>query len=115
MSISADTLRVLGSGTPEKDTMMYSWLTLIWVIALSVWGGIANYVRKVKNGLTHRFNLTELAGEMVVSGFSGFVTFLLCDAGDIGRVYSYALAGISGHMGSRALLHLEHYLSQKFR
>lgn len=100
---------------PEKDPTAYSWLTHTWVVGLAAWGGVANYVRKVKAGLTHRFNLTELAGDLVVSGFAGFVTFLLCEAGDIERAYGYSLAGISGYMGSRALFQMERFLLEKFK
>ena len=35
---------------PEKDPTTYSLLTYGWVLVLSGWGGIVNFLRKRKSG-----------------------------------------------------------------
>jgi hypothetical protein len=61
----------------DKTPMDFSWVTYAWVSVLSIWGGAANYVNKLKAGKS-RFNLLEIVGEIVVSGFAGVMTFYIC-------------------------------------
>lgn len=89
---------------PEKDPMTYSLLTYIWVIGLSIWGGIAGYIRKLRTGVNTRFQLTDLIGEVVISGLVGVVTFWLCEASAINPLITAAMIGVSAHMGSRAII-----------
>lgn len=99
---------------PEKDPTTYSLITYAWVFALSMWGGLAGYIRKVREGITTRFNLTELIGELMVSGFAGVITFFLGELSGFPVLLTAALCGIAGHMGSRALFQLERLLTKKF-
>lgn len=94
------------------DPMQYEVMTYLWVVGLSAWGGIAGYVRKIKSGHC-RFSLSELVGEMFISGFVGIITFLLCQAAMINPVLSAALVGISGHMGSRAIMLIEKVIQEQ--
>lgn len=71
-------------------------------------------MRKVKSGLTARFSITELIGELFISGFVGLITFYLCESAKIDQMISAALVGIAGHMGSRAIFLIEKYLQSKF-
>lgn len=98
---------------PEKDPASYSLLTYAWVIGLSISGGIVSFFRKVKEGETKLFNITELLGEIFTSGFTGVLTFWLCEAADISPLVSAALVGISGHMGSRVILQIERWAANK--
>ena len=98
----------------DKDPLAYSILTYIWVVGLSAWGGVVGYLRNVKNGVTHRFSLAELLGEITTSGFSGVLTFWLCEAANFNGLLTAALVGISGHMGSRALRGLEGVFQKHF-
>jgi len=98
---------------PEKDPLSYSFLTYAWVILLSSWGGVVSFRTKLKNGVVRPFNLMELFGEMVTSGFVGVLTFFLCEAAGIEQLMSAALVGISGHMGSRAIWHLERWAERR--
>ena len=99
---------------PDKDPTTYQWITYVWVITLSVWGGIVNYIRKVKAGDARPFNFMELIGEIFTSGFVGVITFWLCEAAGISQLVTAALVGISAHMGSRAMLMFEKALERKF-
>ena len=93
----------------------YPTLTILWVSALSFIGGIANYANKVNQGLIKRFSIVELIGELFISGFAGFITFLLCDSAGFDSRLTAAMVGVSGHMGSRAIFLLERVVNNKFK
>ena len=91
----------------------YSTVTIIWVFILSLLGGVANYFRKVSGGVIKRFSIAELVGDLFISGFVGFITFLLCDSAGFDVKLTAAIVGISGHMGSRAIFLLERLINKK--
>ena len=100
----------------EKDPKSYSLLTYGWVICLSVFGGIVNYLRKIENDGTEKpkpFVGINLLIEMTISGFVGVITFWLCEQADIAPLLTAALVGISGNMGSRTLMLFEDVLKKK--
>ena len=97
----------------EKDPTSYSVLTYAWVLGLAMCGGVVSFMRKLRTGTVRAFNVTEFIGEIVTSGFTGVLTFWLCEAGNIDPLVSAALVGISGHMGSRAILHLEQWAQSR--
>ena len=99
---------------PEKDPSNYTLLTYAWVLALSSWGGIVSFWRKLQTGNARPFNVMELVGEIVTSAFAGMLTFWLAEAAGIYPLVTAALVGISGHMGSRAIAQMEHWASKKF-
>lgn len=99
---------------PEKDPTAISIIMYGWVIVLAWWGGIVNYIKKMKSGEVRRFNITEFVGDIITSGFSGMITFYLCQASELNQFATAALVGISGHMGSRAIFLLEQALSKRF-
>lgn len=82
------------------------WLTLTWVIGLSVWGGAVSYLHKLsKYGVP--FSLFKFIAEIVTAAFVGLITYLLCQSSGLSMTITAALVGISGHMGTRALFILE--------
>lgn len=97
----------------EKDPSSYELLTYLWVIALSAWGGIANYLRKVKEGRAEKFSFMEIIGEVVISAFVGILTFWLCELSGFPPLLTAAFVGVSGHMGSRAIGMLEDNFKKK--
>lgn len=99
---------------PEKTITGYALLTYAWVIALSTWGGLVNYLSKIRAGHIARFNITELIGDMAVSGFSGLLTFWMCQAAGFNELTTAIFVGISGHMGARMIGKFEKILSRKF-
>lgn len=103
---------------PEKDasfwTVVTHYASYAWVAVLSAWGGAASYIRRVRDGEIKRFSFMELTGELVISGFVGVVTFLLCRAGGVNDLIAAALVGIAGHMGSRAVFILERWAQKKY-
>jgi predicted CDP-diglyceride synthetase/phosphatidate cytidylyltransferase len=94
---------------PEKDPTHYALLTYAWVVALSLLGGVVSFARKVREGVSRRFNVSEFIGELVTSAFAGLITFWLCEWAVVHPLLTAALVGISGHMGSRAIFKLEQF------
>ncbi|MEY2634047.1 MAG: putative rane protein [Pseudomonadota bacterium] len=92
---------------PHKDPATYTVVTYLWVSVLSAWGGVASYVRKLRRGLVARFSFVELLGELLISGFSGLMTFFLCESGAIDPLLTAFFVGISGHMASRIVFIFE--------
>lgn len=88
-------------------------LSWIFLIGLSLWGGCASFVRKMREGHARAWNITELIGELAISGFTGIVTAHLCDAAGASSPMKYALVGIAAHMGSRALFKFEAVMNSR--
>lgn len=95
---------------PEKlvDTVnsVSQWLSWIWVIALSGWGGAVSYFHKVDK-YSIKFSFVKFAMEIATSAFVGVLTFLLCDAANLSWEITAAMVGVAGHMGTRALFIIE--------
>jgi len=98
--------------TEMKGVLEVEWITYLWVSILSLWGGCANYVQKLRSG-TSRFNLMEIFGELIVSGFAGVLTFFVCAATHTPEVVTAVCVGISGHMGARIITTFEVFVSKK--
>ncbi len=99
---------------PEKTITGYALLTYAWVLALSTWGGMVNYLSKIRMGHIARFNITELIGDMFISGFTGVLTFWMCEAAGFNELTTAVFVGISGHMGARMIGKFEKMMSLKF-
>lgn len=97
----------------QKTITGFALLTYAWVLALSTWGGLVNYLSKIRAGHIARFNLTELIGDMCISGFTGILTFWLCEASGFNELTTAVLVGISGHMGVRLIGKFEQMMSRK--
>lgn len=89
---------------PRNDPTTISLLTYAWVLLLAMFGGLANFIGKYKRGDVRAFNVTELIGELVVSGFAGIITYYLCAWSEIDPMLTAAMVGVCGHMGSRAVM-----------
>lgn len=98
---------------PTKTITGFALLTYAWVLVLSTWGGIVNYLSKIRAGHIARFNLTELIGDMCISGFTGILTFWMCQAAGFDELITAVFVGISGHMGARLIGKLETMMSRK--
>lgn len=98
---------------PEKDPSSYSLLTYAWVVGLAMTGGFVSFFRKVKEGTARAINITEFVGEIVTSGFTGVLTFWLCEAASFDPLITATLVGISGHMGSKVIFLIEQWAEKK--
>jgi hypothetical protein len=100
---------------PDKDPANIPLITYAWVFGMSVLGGVASFMKKLKDGHARAFNVIELIGEMATSALVGVVTFFLCESAEMDRVKSAALVAVAGHMGSKAIRLLEQILSKQFK
>lgn len=99
---------------PEKFLIdNYPAVTYFTVLLLAFWGGVAGYAHKVKTGITKRFSISELVGELVISGFVGIITFYLCEYAHFPQPLTGACVGIAGHMGSRFIFLVEKNILNK--
>ena len=73
---------------PENDPTTFPIITYDWVLGLSIMGGFAAFMRKLKDGSARMFNLVEFIGEVVTSAFAGLITFYLCEASHLDRMLS---------------------------
>ena len=90
-------------GFPDLATFV----AYLWVGIWGAIGGLVNFYRKVQCGSTRWLNLNELVGEIATSAFVGIITGLLCDWAEAPLSLTFALVGITGHMGGRAIFWLE--------
>jgi len=96
---------------PEKEIANKGdWLIqnmpFIFAIALSCLGGMVSYMNRIdRTGIA--FSFFRLVVEIMTSGFVGVISFMLCDAAELGWSMTAAIVAISGHMGTRALFLIE--------
>lgn len=83
------------------------------MFAIAAAGGFVAFYRKWKDGSVRAFNLTELIGELVVSGLCGIGAYWVCRAFQINPWMTAALVGMVGHMGSRAIFMFEQWAAGK--
>lgn len=88
--------------------------TLIGPI-LAVVGGVVSYLQRLKRKKDSIFSFAEVVGECVIAGFVGVLTSLVCQSQGVDWQISAALAGISGHMGSRVLYLAEKQIEKRIR
>lgn len=87
-------------------------LGYIWLVALAIWGGTANYISRLRTSKA-AFSVAELVGEWTISGFAGIITAFICVSLGWDWYITAATTGIAGHMGGRAIGLAEHFLTQR--
>lgn len=97
---------------PEKIQEAASWIsqafTWLWVIGLSSWGGAVGYLSRIDKQKV-KFKFYTFCVEVFISAFVGVLTFLLCDSSNLSWETTAAMVGVSGHMGTRALMVIENW------
>lgn len=91
---------------PEKDPTTYTALTYLWVSLLAMVGGLVSFIRRLnQNNKPERLGIlfAKLAGELIISGFAGVVTFYFCEYLNVEPLLTAVLVAISGHMGGNAI------------
>lgn len=88
----------------DHDETIKMILPYLSTILMSLWGGTVAYVQKIRSG--EKFSWTNLFMDLIISGFVGFLTHLICTYADLGAEISSVLIAMSAHMGTRALLGL---------
>lgn len=85
----------------------------VWFALLALWGGTVSYISRVRRD-NAPFSFVELVGEWTISAFAGIMTALICQEMGFSLILTSALAGISGHMGGRAIYMMEQFVCMKF-
>jgi hypothetical protein len=101
-------------GQPLNDSDVAALLTWLWVVGMSLLGGLVSFMRKVRAGHARAWNFTEFIGEIATAALVGIITFNLCRWLSYPPPLSAAMVGIASHMGSRALFKLERIFDAKF-
>lgn len=99
---------------PEKDpnnsALFVEWLRqfmpYISTIFLSIWGGLVNHITTLRTG-RKKFQIRELAFDLIVSTFAGLLTLFFCKSAGVSETMSAILIAVSGHMGTRAIAGFE--------
>ncbi len=87
-----------------KDPSSYSVITYLWVLIISMWGGVVRIVLDLRRGTKSvKQAFLFFIGEMSVSGFAGVLTFFLFESFGVQPLYTAVMTGIAGYMGGRAV------------
>lgn len=102
------------NGGPLSESDITTLITWLWVVGMSLLGGLVSFMRKVKAGHARAWNFTEFVGEIATAALVGIITFNLCRWLTYPPSLTAALVGIASHMGSRALFKLERVFDARF-
>ena len=98
---------------PNKSPENYDWVTYLWILIISLWGGTAHTIRKLRSGVIKHFSISEWIGDMVIAGFLGVMTFYICEYANIETPINAVLIGIASHQGTKGIIAMEKYISKK--
>lgn len=88
----------------DKEQFLTSeWFTYLWVMAVSVWGGLVSFFEKKGEP----FSWGRLAAHLLSSSFAGMMTYYVCDYGNVPGPLIGVFCGVAAHMGTPALLKLK--------
>lgn len=89
-----------------KSPLSYSLREYALVLGVALLGGTAGWVQRVKNGKADA-SISALVGELVISAFSGLITFWICESQGFSQLITAAAAGMAGHAGGTGISWLE--------
>ncbi|MFC3902548.1 phage holin family protein [Acinetobacter marinus] len=81
-------------------------ITYGWIIAVAMLGGLVKFIQNLNESQEKKplkAVFARLAGEMIVSAFTGIITILLCLYWEMPLVLIGAMAGVAGHLGGKAI------------
>jgi len=88
----------------DKDPFGYSLITYVWVVGLACIGGAVKYLNSAA-----RFSFASLARDVVTSGFTGLITFWLCEWTNTQGPLMAVLIAVTGLMGNRVWKEFENF------
>lgn len=91
----------------------FDWFTYAWIAFLSIFGGTAYNIKKLKQGDLKRFSISEWVGDITIAGFIGLITFYLCQYSGFEEPLTGAIVGIAAHQGTRGISILESIVFEK--
>ena len=97
-----------------KDPLSYPLKQWALVLGISLFGGLASWWTKVRNGEIAMHNIGHLVGELTISSFAGVITFFGCEWAGLAPLLTASIVGVAGHMGTRAIAIAERYAERRF-
>jgi len=98
---------------PDTPFAIKNAIPTLWMVGVAMLGGAVSFYGKVKSGSARAANITELVGELVVSGVVGVFSYWVLHGFGVNPYLVAAGVGISGHMGSRAIFLAEKWIERK--
>lgn len=87
-----------------KEQILDSWwFTYLWVVGVSLWGGLVSFFEKKGEPFSWR----RLFAHLLSSSFAGMMTFYICQAGSVSGPLTGVFCGVAAHMGTPALLRMK--------
>jgi len=98
----------------DRDPLDVPLRQYAFLLAVALLGGLVSWYAKVRSGTVRAWHISTLVGELATSAFAGLVAFWLCTAATVPPMVTAALVGVAGHMGTRAIVLLEHWAERRF-
>lgn len=92
--------------------LIHSYLPWFWFVVIGGLSGMANYFSGIRQN-KFKFAFVDFAMDVFISAFVSIITGLTCLSFDLSIQLSLAIAGVVGHMGTRALILAEHYFRNR--
>ena len=92
----------------------YSLITYVWVMGLSILGGIARVIFDLKKKVITSITLLNLVGEIFLSGFIGMMSFYICEYMEVPQPLGPAIIGVSAFMGTTTISLFIIWVRKKF-
>ena len=92
---------------PASDPNNFNLVTIAIAMGVAIWGGLANYFSRIRNGVIKQFSWFGLTVELTVSGFACLMVFLLCAQFEVSEYIAVFMGGMAGHSGAATIKHLD--------
>lgn len=79
------------------------WFTYLWVIGISLWGGVVSFFEK----RDEPFTWVRFFAHLSSSSFAGLMTYYVCQYGNVPDPLTGVFCGVAAHMGTPALLRMK--------
>lgn len=91
----------------------FNWFAAAMMLVLSLWGGLVNYLGRIKSGVLKRFDVIELIAELTICSFAGITIGFIAMSFDVHPLMSFALAAVAGHAGGRTVYFMDRFFQKK--
>lgn len=97
--------------TSLHTTLVSDWASYLWVLLLSLKGGLVEYLDRQAEAMNTQFE--TLLGALLDSVFAGLITFWLCQHFEVPPHATLASVAVGAYMGSRLTRLLERAVARK--
>jgi CHASE2 domain-containing sensor protein len=91
------------------------WTGVEWLLVMSVslFGGLINWLQKIRDNNILAFNVLVVIGELCTAGFVGFLSFAFLAGLSINVGLSAGISGTMAHLSTRALVVIQNAILKK--